>query len=265
MFERYTEKARRVIFYARYEASQYGSSYIETEHLLLGLLREDKALTMRMLRSESSIESIRQKIDKQSIFREKVPTSVDLPLSNEAKRVLAFAAEEAERIGDRHIGTEHLLLGLLRETKSFGAELLNGESVHLDRARQDISEWKKKHGIAQEAAGSETVEIHGHKWNLGYVRAQVSVLGRFAWRKREWQPQDVLVEREGDRVFFDVNLHDDPDFELRPGGWNREWCAICNWELNTENPEHSFGYTNGRQWLCMECYERFFSRKTDAA
>ena len=58
MFERYTEKARRVIFFARYEASQFGSPYIETEHLLLGLLREDKALANRFLRSHAAIESI---------------------------------------------------------------------------------------------------------------------------------------------------------------------------------------------------------------
>ena len=63
MFESYTEKARRVIFFARYEASQFGSPYIETEHLLLGLLREDKALTNRFLRSHASIESIRKQIE----------------------------------------------------------------------------------------------------------------------------------------------------------------------------------------------------------
>ena len=63
MFERYTEKARRVIFFARYEASQFGSPYIETEHLLLGLLREDKALANRFLRSHAAIESIRKQIE----------------------------------------------------------------------------------------------------------------------------------------------------------------------------------------------------------
>ena len=112
MFERYTEKARRVIFFARYEASQFGSPYIETEHLLLGLLREDKALTNRFLRSHASVESIRKQIEAHTTIREKVSTSVDLPLSNECKRVLAYAAEEAERLGHKHIGTEHLLLGL---------------------------------------------------------------------------------------------------------------------------------------------------------
>src|SRR6266403_1060114 len=93
MFERYTEKARRVIFFARYEASQFGSPYIETEHLLLGLLREDKALTNRFLRSHASVESIRKQIEGHTTIREKVSTSVDLPLSNECKRVLAYAAE----------------------------------------------------------------------------------------------------------------------------------------------------------------------------
>src|SRR5215471_3676793 len=82
MFERYTEKARRVIFFARYEASQFGSPYIETEHLLLGLLREDKALTNRFLRSHASVESIRKQIEGHTTIREKVSTSVDLPLSN---------------------------------------------------------------------------------------------------------------------------------------------------------------------------------------
>ncbi len=112
MFERYTEKARRVIFFARYEASQFGSPYIETEHLLLGLLREDKALTNNFLRSHASVESIRKQIEGHTTIREKVSTSVDLPLSNECKRVLAYAAEEAERLSHKHIGTEHLLLGL---------------------------------------------------------------------------------------------------------------------------------------------------------
>jgi ATP-dependent Clp protease ATP-binding subunit ClpC len=86
MFERYTEKATRVIYFTRYEANQFGSPYIETEHLLLGLLREDKALTNRFLRSHASVESIRNEIEGHTTIREKVPASVELPLSNECKR-----------------------------------------------------------------------------------------------------------------------------------------------------------------------------------
>jgi ATP-dependent Clp protease ATP-binding subunit ClpC len=78
MFERYTEKARRVIFFARYEASQFGSQAIETEHLLLGLLREDKALAHRFLPAKT--EDIYRTIETATIKREKVSTSVDLPL-----------------------------------------------------------------------------------------------------------------------------------------------------------------------------------------
>jgi ATP-dependent Clp protease ATP-binding subunit ClpC len=124
VFERYTEKARRVIFFARYEASQFGSPYIETEHLLLGLLREDKRLTNRFLHSHANVESIRKQIEGHTPVREKVSTSVDLPLSNESKRALAYAAEEAERLSDKPIGTEHLLLGLLREEKCFAAQIV---------------------------------------------------------------------------------------------------------------------------------------------
>ena len=138
MFERYTEKARRVIFFARYEASQFGSPYIETEHLLLGLLREDKALTNRFLRSHASVESIRKQIEGHTTIREKVSTSVDLPLSNECKRVLAYAAEEAERLSHKHIGTEHLLLGLLREEKCFAAEILTERGLRLPAIREEL-------------------------------------------------------------------------------------------------------------------------------
>src|SRR6266705_5171053 len=98
MFERYTEKARRVIFFGRYEASQFGSPYIETEHLLLGLLREDKGLADTFLHSHGAVESIRKQVEGQTAIREKVATSTDLPLSNECKRILAYAAEEADKL-----------------------------------------------------------------------------------------------------------------------------------------------------------------------
>src|SRR5579864_3031004 len=138
MFERYTEKARRVIFFARYEASQFGSPCIETEHLLLGLLREDKALANRFLRSSASVESIRKQIEAHTTLREKVSTSVDLPLSHECKRVLAYGAEEAERLNHKHIGTEHLLLGLLREEKCFAAEILHERGLRLSTIREEL-------------------------------------------------------------------------------------------------------------------------------
>lgn len=139
MFERYTEKARRVIFFARYEASQFGAPAIESEHILLGLVREDKGLTNRFFRnSQTTVESIRKEIEGRTILRERVSTSVDLPLSPETKRVLAYAAEESERLQHRHIGTEHLLLGLLREEKSIAAEILHERGLRLNAIRDEL-------------------------------------------------------------------------------------------------------------------------------
>lgn len=139
MFERYTEKARRVVFFARYEASQFGSTQIEAEHVLLGLIREDKNLTYRFFhRSRATVESIRREIEGRTVLRERIPNNIDLPLSVEAKHVLAFAAEESERLGNRHIGTEHLLLGLLREENSVAAEILYERGLRLSDIRQDL-------------------------------------------------------------------------------------------------------------------------------
>lgn len=140
MFERYTEKARRVIFFARYEASQFGAPAIEPEHLLLGLMREDKTLTARFFpRAQVSIESIRKEIEGRTLLREKISTSVELPLAPETKRVLAYAHEESDRLQHRHIGTEHLLLGLLREERSMAAEILYERGLRLNAVRDEIA------------------------------------------------------------------------------------------------------------------------------
>jgi ATP-dependent Clp protease ATP-binding subunit ClpC len=139
MFERYTERARRVLFFARYEASQLGSISIETEHLLLGLIREGKGLTSRIFaRSHLSLENIRKEIEGRTVFREKVSTSVEIPFSAETKRVLQFAAEEADRLLHNYIGTEHLLLGILREERSVAASILMEKGMRLHTVREDI-------------------------------------------------------------------------------------------------------------------------------
>jgi ATP-dependent Clp protease ATP-binding subunit ClpC len=125
MFERYTEKARRVLFFSRYEASQLGSVSIETEHVLLGLVREGKGLTSRIFaRAHLSLENLRTEVEGRAVFVEKVATSVGIPFSPETKRVLDAAAEEADRLQHNCIGAEHLLLGLLNEERSVAGSLL---------------------------------------------------------------------------------------------------------------------------------------------
>jgi len=140
VFERYTEKARRVIFFARYEASEFGSPHIESEHLLLGFFRESKALSARVFPGPSfSVEDIRKEIEKHTTLRKKLSTSVDLPLSNECRRILHYASQEADRLGHKHIGTEHLLLGMLLEKDCFAGHLLNERGVSLEGVRANIS------------------------------------------------------------------------------------------------------------------------------
>ena len=253
MFERYTEKARRVIFFARYEASQFGSPYVETEHLLLGLLREDKRIVQLFFGSHVFVEEIRKKVGQHTVIREKVSTSVDLPLSNEGKRVLAYAAEEAERLGHKHIGTEHLLLGLMREKEGFAAHLLNEHGLDLEDARKRVGE-----GVATGALGGDVGG--GQPGNL-FLRMQIAQLRKFAWHKREWKALDVFRHNETGLASFDPALRDDPEFKFVSGGWQKEWCAICNREFNS--PEHSVGYTNGRQWICPKCYDAFLGPGAD--
>jgi uncharacterized protein YbbC (DUF1343 family) len=139
MFERYTEKARRVIFFARYEASQVGSPTIEPSHLLLGVLREDPELVTRGSSNGSNRKSIRDAIETLRVpIKEKIITAVEIPLSAETKRVLMFALEESDSLQHQHIGTEHLLLGLLREKGTPSAQVLLEQGLELDSLRLEL-------------------------------------------------------------------------------------------------------------------------------
>ncbi len=262
MFERYTEKARRVIFFARYEASQFGSPFIETEHLLLGIMRESKDLLHLFEDGLYPIPEIRKKIEEIELaqpVRTKVSTSVDLPLSNESKRVLAYAAEEAERLSHQHIGTEHLFLGLLREETTAAAKVLIGRGITLQEARDRIARQARSGAAGLEKTG--ITELHGAGWANNYLNSVVSDLKRFAWRKQTWKPRDILVEKQTRRVMFYAGEgFDSIKFELAQGGWKRDHCAVCHWPLyESDDPEHGVACTNGRDWICTECHDKFFA------
>ncbi len=140
MFERYTERARRVLFFARYEASQMGSASIDTEHLLLGLLREPKGVIgVIFTRAHIRLDRVARKLQRKSAPAEKISTSVEIPFTEEAKAVLRHAAEEADQLLYDYIGPEHLLLGLLHERQSVAASTLREHGLDLEDTRQHIA------------------------------------------------------------------------------------------------------------------------------
>ena len=145
MFERYTEQARSVIFWAREEAQKAGSEYIEPEHFLVGLLREDPALPPRFLSEGNDIDALLREAHDSIGTREAKGTNLDEPMSHPLKRVLAYGAEEAGRMHQRHIGTEHHLLGLLREPSKANL-ILEKYGVHLKAAAGNPGVFRIAHG-----------------------------------------------------------------------------------------------------------------------
>ncbi|MEP6944363.1 MAG: ATP-dependent Clp protease ATP-binding subunit [Acidobacteriota bacterium] len=141
MFERYTERSRRVIFFARYEALQYGSQVIAPEHILLGLMREDKTISARFFpfRNALTVDMVRRDVEERIVLRDRIPQSAELHLSPVTKRILFYATEESRQLKNRHIGPEHLLLGLVREEKSVAAEILFGYGLRLQDVREEMA------------------------------------------------------------------------------------------------------------------------------
>ena len=163
MFERYNEAARRALFFARYESSQYGALTIAPEHLLLGILREPGPVLVRMLSTApETIEAIRKSVADRVQRQEQVPASVEIPFSLATKRVLQFGAEESDRLLHNYIGPEHLLLGLLREGDSVAASVLGVHGLPLDEVRQRVAglgSVQRAHSgvVAREGYGIERV------------------------------------------------------------------------------------------------------------
>jgi uncharacterized protein (TIGR03435 family) len=164
MFNRFTVRARRVLFYARSEVSQLGSSAVEPEHILLGLLDEGNGLGSRILaRTGDALADLRSDIVRRLTARERVPESDDIPLSASCERALQYAAEEADRLLHNYVGTEHLLLGLLREEGSVAAEVLAARGVRIEAVREAIVEWLSR-GEQPEPPGPPPTPANIYQW-----------------------------------------------------------------------------------------------------
>ena len=137
MFERFTESARRALFFARYEGGQLGWLTIELEHLLLGILRVSDAVADSVLtRLDCKPEALRRDIEQRMNKENALPNSVEIPFAASAKLALNAAAEESDLLGHNYIAPEHLLLGVLRQDGSAAASLLVSHGLGLDDARE---------------------------------------------------------------------------------------------------------------------------------
>ncbi|QQS31628.1 MAG: ATP-dependent Clp protease ATP-binding subunit [Acidobacteriota bacterium] len=161
MFERYTERSRRVIFFARYEALQYGSPVIAPEHILLGLMREDKSLAAKFLPFKHSltVDTMRREVEERIVVRDRKPQSSELHLSAATKQILFYANEESRQLKNRHIGPEHVLLGIVREERSIAAEILFGYGIRLQDIRDEMMRQSGIPGVL--AAGADTAKPAG--------------------------------------------------------------------------------------------------------
>jgi ATP-dependent Clp protease ATP-binding subunit ClpC len=186
MFERYTESARRALFFSRYEVSELGAVSIEAEHLLLGVLRETKGVVGRILaESNISAEDVRREVAGRSRLREKVATSVEIPFAEPTRRALNFAAEEADLLKHTYIGPEHLLLGLLRLEDSSATATLQAHGMRLDAVRSAVLRY------TAEAPG----DLHGDSAMVAEIDQLAALVDQLTSAPANSSEGDVLARR----------------------------------------------------------------------
>jgi ketosteroid isomerase-like protein len=163
-----------VIFFARYEATEYGSPYIETEHLLLGLLREDGELALQLVSRIVPVEDIRRSIESRIQRSKRIRTNVDVPLSQECHNILRRAAKEADRLDSQSVETGHLLLALLAEEKCLAVSVLKELGIAGPAARDRLLRGRR---ISAEKYLRQTLDAMVAAWlqrNVDALRACVA-------------------------------------------------------------------------------------------
>jgi ATP-dependent Clp protease ATP-binding subunit ClpC len=151
MFERFTDRARRVVVQAQEEARILDHNYIGTEHILLGLIHEGDGVAAKVLESLGiSQETVRQRVEK-VIGRGKQAPSGHIPFTPQSKKVLELALRESRALGHNYIGTEHILLGLIHEGDGVAAQVLTGLGADLNGAREQVirilDEYRREHQV----------------------------------------------------------------------------------------------------------------------
>ncbi|MEE8106221.1 MAG: Clp protease N-terminal domain-containing protein [Planctomycetota bacterium] len=141
MFDRFTDRARKVMGFARQESLRLKHDYIGTEHMLLGLIQEGSGVASDVLKNlDVDLKTVRREVEKLVSYGTTVISMGQLPFTPRGKKVLEFALEEASNFGHNYIGTEHLLLGLIREREGIAAQVLKVIRVRLEDVREEVLE-----------------------------------------------------------------------------------------------------------------------------
>jgi ATP-dependent Clp protease ATP-binding subunit ClpA len=202
MWQRFTERARKVVFYAQEEAGRLGENYVSSQHLLLGLVREDDSVAAKILdRMNISRDAIRAEMEKH-ITRGDGRLGQDMQLTPGAKRVIDLAYDEARQLNNNYIGTEHLLLALIRERQGVAGILLIKLGVELERARREVRHLQESgehpHKPTQTPDGKPVAERQVEPFP---TRSVVVILGEMleAQKRIEGKLDQLLKRQEGRR------------------------------------------------------------------
>ena len=257
MFNRFTSRALRVVFNARSECSQLGSSTVEPEHILLGILDEGQGLASRILaRTGSTLDDFRGDILRRLTSRERIPESAEIPFSDSCERVLQYAAEEANRLGHNYRRPQHLLLGLLREEGSVAAEVLAARGLTTEAVREAIVTLLSS-GEQPEVPGPPPTPANTYQWpQIPFVPSRTVHILYSGMRSPEppvinhagtvfsaygFTLEDIIVRAwEGNRWQVDIplGLSDDTRFDFLMVMPEQESTASCIGLLKSAIEQH---------------------------
>jgi ATP-dependent Clp protease ATP-binding subunit ClpA len=214
MWQRFTERARRAVFFAQEEAAHFFEYYVSTEHLLLGLIREEDSVAARVLeRMGVSRKRVLVEVKRRMTPGDAQKKSQDMQLTPRAKRVIDLAYDEARQLSNNYIGTEHLLLGLIREGEGLAGRVLEALGVELTRARSEILAYQTGERRAPVVHKSEE---YVHEFGAAYLNLPAEQRDALAG---DGEPLGQLPEPMTEIIRKMVNMHARGDtFILDPGG-----------------------------------------------
>ena len=235
MFERFTDRARRVVVLAQEEARLLNHNYIGTEHILLGLIHEGEGVAAKALESLGiSLEAVRAQVEEIIGQGQSAPTG-HIPFTPRAKKVLELSLREALQLGHNYIGTEHILLGLIREGEGVAAQVLVKLGASLDRVREQVIALVSGH-----AGGTLPAEPAGAPTRLVHMTVPAEL--------REVEEQLVQVRREklaainADDFEQAARLRDkEQQLQARVAEQQRAWTAGVDLEAVIQENQHLHG------------------------